>query len=79
MRGVEEMQASWETMRGRVDDERFTAVKQYLVMQHRNAVWWRDCLLAYFQTHSRRPFANGYKPKYPLDYYMQLPPNVSPP
>jgi alpha-glucuronidase len=79
VRGVEEMQASWAALRGKVDDERHTAVTQYLAMQHRNAVWWRDCMLAYFQSHAKRPFASGYKPKYPLEYYMKLPPNVSPP
>jgi alpha-glucuronidase len=54
-------------------------VKQYLAMQHRGAVWFRDASLAYFQTFAKRPFANGYQPKYPLDYYKALPPNTAPP
>ena len=77
--GVTAMQKTWDGLKGRVDDERFTAVKQYLVMQHRDAVWWQDACLAYFQTFARRPFANGYQPKYDLDYYKKLPPNTAPP
>jgi alpha-glucuronidase len=77
--GVETMQKQWATLRGKVDDERFTAVTQYLVMQHRDAVWFRDASLAYFQTFAKRPFTGGYKPKYPLDYYKNLPPNTAPP
>ena len=73
------MQKTWESLKSEIDDERFTAVKQYLVMQHRDAVWFRDASLAYFATFSKRPFANGYQPKYPLAYYKSLPPNAAPP
>jgi alpha-glucuronidase len=76
---VEEMQKTWESLKGRIDDERFTAVKQFLVMQHRDAVWFRDAELAYFASIARRPFAGGYQPKYPLAYYKTLPPNAAPP
>jgi alpha-glucuronidase len=77
--GVERMQKTWQGLKDRIDDERFTAVTQYLVMQHRDAVWFRDASLAYFQTFAKRPFTGGYKPKYPLDYYKKLPPNTAPP
>jgi alpha-glucuronidase len=79
VRGVETMQKDWDGLKGKIDDERFTAVKQYLVMQHRDAVWFRDASLAYFQTFANRPFTGDYKPKYPLDYYKKLPPNTAPP
>ncbi len=78
VRGVEEIQASWESLKGRIDAERFTAVRQLLVMQHRDAVWFRDAGLAYFATFAKRPFTGGYRPKYPLDYYKSLPPNAAP-
>jgi len=77
--GVEKMQQDWNGLRGKVDDERFQAVQQFLVMQHRDAVWFRDASLAYFQTFAKQPFANGYQPRYPLDYYKKLPPNMAPP
>jgi alpha-glucuronidase len=75
---MEEMQKTWSGLKGKIDDERFTAVTQFLVMQHRDAVWFRDAGLAYFATFAKRPFANGYKPKYPLGYYQALPPNAAP-
>jgi alpha-glucuronidase len=56
-----------------------TAVTQFLVMQHRDAVWFRDAGLSYFATFAKRPFANGYKPKYPLAFYKALPRNAAPP
>jgi len=75
---VEDMQRTWATLKGLIDAERFEAVSQYLIMQHRNAVWFRDACLAYFATFSKRPFLDGYQPKYPLDYYKALPPNAAP-
>ena len=75
---VEDMQKTWATLKGLIDSERFDAVSQYLIMQHRDAVWFRDACLAYFATFSKRPFLDGYQPKYPLDYYKALPPNAAP-
>lgn len=76
---MEAIQKQWDGLKGRIDAERFTAVQQYLTMQHRDAVWFRDASLAYFQTFAKRPFTGGYQPKYPLDYYKALPPNTAPP
>lgn len=76
---VEEMQSAWNGLKGKIDDERFSEVAQLLVMQHRDAVWFRDAVLSYFSTFAKQPFANGYKPKYPLAYYKTLPPNAAPP
>jgi alpha-glucuronidase len=75
---VEDMQQTWATLEGRIDSERFHAVREQLIMQHRDAVWFRDACLAYFATFSKRPFPDGYRPKYPLDYYQSLPPNAAP-
>jgi alpha-glucuronidase len=79
VREVEALQHEWAGLKGKVDDARFASVMQNLVMQHRNAVWFRDAELAYFVQFARRPFTGGYKPKYPLDYYKALPPNAAPP
>jgi alpha-glucuronidase len=79
VREVEALQRAWASLKGKVDDARFASVTQNLVMQHRNAVWFRDAELAYFVQFARRPFTGGYKPKYPLDYYKALPPNAAPP
>jgi len=76
---VEEMQKTWSGLKGKIDDERFAAVTQFLVMQHRDAVWFRDAALSYFATFAKQPFSGGYKPKYPLAFYKALPPNAAPP
>jgi alpha-glucuronidase len=54
---------NWDALAGAVDAERHAAVAAKLAVQERDAGWWRDACLLYFQTFSRRP----------------LPPNVEPP
>ena len=61
-----------------VDPERYAQVRDFLAIQHREAIWWRDACLAYFVQFSRRPFPDGYKPKYPLSYYEKMPYGASP-
>ena len=56
--GAEEakgLAARWETLRGKVDDERFEAVAAKLRTQVEDAARWRDHCLQYFQQFSRRP------------------------
>jgi len=70
---VRAMQRTWDAQKGRVDDERFNDVKSFLAIQEREARWWRDAALAYFQTFSHLPIPPGYdKPAHSLDYYMQV-------
>ena len=47
--------ASWEALRGKVDDERHRAVLAKLRRQAADAAAWRDKCLRYFQTFSQRP------------------------
>jgi len=56
--GVEEvrlMQKKWDRLEGFIDDERFEHVQQKLKIQSREAEWWRDACLLYFQTFSEMP------------------------
>jgi alpha-glucuronidase len=53
-------------------------VSAFLAIQDREAIWWRDASLAYFQQYSKQPFPAGYAPKYSLSYYEAMPPNTSP-
>jgi alpha-glucuronidase len=76
--GVAAMQAAWTRLTDAVDPERYAQVRDFLAIQHREAIWWRDACLAYFQQFSKRPFPDGYKPKYPLDYYKTMPFGASP-
>jgi alpha-glucuronidase len=75
---VEEMQKAWSSLGAYVDKERFDQVSAFLAIQHREAIWWRDASLAYFQQYSKQPFPAGYAPKYSLSYYEAMPPNTSP-
>jgi alpha-glucuronidase len=80
-KGVDEvaaMQAAWAKLGDDVDPERYAQVRDFLAIQHREAIWWRDACLAYFVQFSRRPFPDGYEPKYPLSYYEKMPYGASP-
>jgi alpha-glucuronidase len=52
---VKGMQAQWEKLRGRVDAERFEAVRKRLEEQRLHATKWRDVCIGYFQSKSQRP------------------------
>jgi alpha-glucuronidase len=72
--GVDEvraMQRDWESLRDRLDEERFTHVKQRLARQEADAREWRDACLLYFQQFSKRPLPAGVEaPAHTLDYYI---------
>jgi alpha-glucuronidase len=75
-RGVETvaaMQRDWATLKPQVDAERFAQVETFLAIQHREAQWWRDACIAYFQSVSGRPLpAGSAAPAHPLDWYKAL-------
>ena len=45
----------WDAMKPYVDPQRFDEVQHKLRIQARDAEWWRDACLLYFQTFSNRP------------------------
>lgn len=71
--GVDEVRAfrrDWDSLKDRVDPERFTHVAQRLARQEQEAVNWRDSCLLYFQQFSKRPFPAGVEPAaHPLEHY----------
>jgi alpha-glucuronidase len=70
---VRAMQRAWNSLAGKIDDERFRQVHGSLVIQEREARWWRDASLRYFQTQSRLPIPSPYEqPARPLEFYMRL-------
>jgi alpha-glucuronidase len=70
---VSAMQATWEKMRPYIDEERFTAVRMLLSIQQKEAAWWRDACVLYFQTCSKMPLPTGYEqPLQSLTYYESL-------
>jgi alpha-glucuronidase len=71
--GVRRMQRSWNSLQPFVDRERFEQVKMLLAIQEKEAVWWRNSCLLYFQTFSKMPVPAGYeKPDQTLEYYESL-------
>jgi len=70
---VRNMRKTWDRLAGRIDDERFNQVQTLLKIQEKEAVWWRNACLLYFQTFSKMPIPPEYeKPDKTLEYYMQL-------
>jgi alpha-glucuronidase len=55
VREVREFQKTWDRLEPYIDAGRFAAVQSKLQIQSRDAVWWKDACLLYFQTFSRRP------------------------
>ncbi len=67
------MQKTWDDLKKYVDEERFEQVKMLLAVQEKEAVWWRNACLLYFQTFSKMPIpANYEKPDHDLEYYKSL-------
>jgi alpha-glucuronidase len=70
---VRAMQREWRTLEGTIDDGRFAETERFLAIQEREARWWRDAVLQYFQTFSHLPLPSGVEPPaHPLSYYMSL-------
>jgi alpha-glucuronidase len=67
------MRRAWNRVRPAIDSARFTEIASYLDIQAREAKWWRDASLLYFQTFSKMPIPARYeRPAHPLDYYISL-------
>ena len=70
---VSQMRRTWAGLEPYVDAERFGQVSSFLAIQEREAQWWRDACIAYFQTFSKRPLPPGVTPPaHPLEYYQSL-------
>jgi alpha-glucuronidase len=52
----------WEALAGVIDSERHGAVAKKLAIQERDAIWWRDSCLLYFQTFSKQSLPKGVEP-----------------
>jgi len=67
------MQQQWNKLAKYVDPERFDHVKQLLNIQVKDAIWWRNACLLYFQTFSKMPIPSQYeKPDKTLEYYQNI-------
>ena len=65
--------AVWDAMQPYVDGQRFDEVQRKLRIQARDAEWWRDACLLYFQTFSHRPIPQDMEhPVHNLDEMMKF-------
>ncbi len=59
---VKATRAEWTGLAGAIDAERHAAIGAKLAIQERDAIWWRDACLLYFQTFAKRPLPQGVEP-----------------
>lgn len=70
---VVNMQNTWNNMKPYVDEQRFQEVQMLLNIQYKEAKWWRDACLLYFQQFSGKELPNGVeKPTQTLEYFKSL-------
>jgi alpha-glucuronidase len=72
---VREFQKVWDKVQEYVDAERFTAVQSRLRRQCRDAQFWKDGCLLYFQQFSQMPIPYDIeRPVHDLDYFINTDP-----
>ncbi|WP_407354663.1 alpha-glucuronidase family glycosyl hydrolase [Luteimonas sp. R10] len=70
---VRGMRETWDRLDGHVDAERHAQVAAFLAIQEKEAQWWRDASIAYFQSISGLPLPEGYAtPRRSLEDYQSL-------
>lgn len=71
VRSVKAMQKQWNTLEGQVNPRTFNHVQSLMKAQYKDAKFWRDACVLYFQTHSNKSIPDQYKkPDKPLKYYI---------
>jgi alpha-glucuronidase len=67
------MRKAWDMMPQYVDNQRFEQVKMLLNVQEKEAIWWRNACVLYFQTFSKMAIPEGLaQPDKGLEYYKGL-------
>lgn len=70
---AEQLREKWASVKKYVDGEPFHHAMMHLNIQVKEARWWRDACLSYFQTFSKMDIpANLSKPKHDLELYQSL-------
>ncbi len=65
--------AVWDAVQPYIDSQRFNEIQRKLRIQARDAEWWRDACLLYFQTFSHRPIPQDVEhPVHNLDEMMKF-------
>lgn len=67
------MKNTWKTLHSEIDNERFRHVSMLLTIQEKEASWWRNSCLLYFQQFSGMPFPSGIEePQGELEDYEKM-------
>ncbi|MEA5257874.1 alpha-glucuronidase family glycosyl hydrolase [Arcicella aquatica] len=70
---VKEMRQQWSSVKSNVDKEIFEDVAGRLAVQEREAIWWRDACVLYFQQYSKMPIPAPFpKPERSLEEVKTL-------
>ncbi|PJJ08565.1 alpha-glucuronidase [Flavobacterium sp. 1] len=70
---VQQMQETWNATEKHVDSDRFKEVQMLLNIQYKEAKWWRDACLLYFQQYSGKELPKGVEnPTQSLEYFQSL-------
>ena len=70
---IEKMQQQWLDLKDKIEPNQFNQVRMALAIQVKEAKWWRDACVLYFQTYSKMPIPEGLeKPQHSLEYYQSL-------
>jgi alpha-glucuronidase len=70
---VGDMITTWESVKEHVENQRFNEIEMLLHIQLKEAKWWRDACLLYFQQFSKQPLPEGVeKPTQTLEYFKSL-------
>ena len=68
-----EFQKMWDTLEPYIDEERFKNIQSKLKIQTRDAIWWKDACLLYFQQFSGMPIPYDIeRPVHELDRLMKF-------
>jgi alpha-glucuronidase len=68
---IRDARRRWDALAGAIDPERHADVARKLAIQERDALWWRDAVLLYFQKFAHRPLPDGVeRPAKTLQEYM---------
>ena len=75
---VKAFQRKWDEVLPHVDAERFRDVQKRLKIQVRDAVWWKDACLLYFQQYARLPIPYELeRPQHNLEDMMDFKLNIT--
>ncbi len=70
---VATMRAEWAKLKGKIDASRHLQISEFLKIQEKEAKWWRDASIPYWQSLNGLPLPKGFDvPEHSLDYYKSI-------